>query len=186
VVGVIESKLDAIKAAMATGDIPQNVNFAIHSAIVTSFLDSYTINYETAESGADKPVAEIVAAALPAVVVIECTREEKIAAPALPPRPNTPPEEANSPTSKRSASLCGRPVEYTIERAERGAAFLGVWSGNWNNAGHLCGALIVEKVQSDGTVEIIYVYVRISREADWYGTASDRRLDQRWQAFIPG
>ena len=42
VVGVVELKLDAIKAAIVTGDIPQNVNFAIHSSILTSLLDSCT------------------------------------------------------------------------------------------------------------------------------------------------
>jgi Trypsin-like peptidase domain len=159
VVGVVESKLDAIKAAMVTGDIPQNVNFAIHSTIVTSLLDSYAINYDTDASGPDKPIAEIVAAALPAVVVIECTREEKLATPALPPKP--PPSatpEPSTPTSLRNASLCGRTVDYAVDPNDSRSGFLGVWSGNWNNSGRLCGGLIVEKVRSDGTAELIYVY----------------------------
>jgi hypothetical protein len=159
VVGIVESKLDAIKAAMATGDIPQNVNFAVHSSIITSLLDSYTINYEIAPPGTDKPIAEIVAATLPAVVVIECTREEMVSSPALPPKPISPPQqEASTPTSLRSTSLCGRSVDYTIDPTERRSGFLGAWSGNWNNAGQLCGGLIVEKVHSDGTAEVVYIY----------------------------
>ncbi len=40
VVGVVVSKLDALKVASATGDIPQNVNFAIKAGVVRSFLDA--------------------------------------------------------------------------------------------------------------------------------------------------
>jgi hypothetical protein len=72
VVGLVESKLDAIKAAVLTGDIPQNVNFAVQSGIVTSLLDSYALNYDFRSFEKEKPVSEIVAAALPAIVVVEC------------------------------------------------------------------------------------------------------------------
>lgn len=40
VIGVVQSKLDAIRAASITGDIPQNVNFAIRIALATSFLSA--------------------------------------------------------------------------------------------------------------------------------------------------
>jgi S1-C subfamily serine protease len=40
VVGIIQSKLDAIKTASLTGDLPQNVNFAIKSMIALNFLQS--------------------------------------------------------------------------------------------------------------------------------------------------
>src|SRR4051794_27113692 len=116
VVGVVVSKLDAIKAALITGDIPQNVNFAIHSSILTSLMDSYAINYDVAPTELDKPIADIVAAALPAVVVIECTREAKVTTPAsLPKRSFVPNEDASAPTSVRSAVLCGRNIEYDLE-----------------------------------------------------------------------
>ncbi len=38
VIGVVQSKLDAIQAAKATGDIPQNVNFAISLDVLAEFL----------------------------------------------------------------------------------------------------------------------------------------------------
>jgi hypothetical protein len=159
VVGVVESKLDAIKAALVTGDIPQNVNFAIHSSIVTSLLDSYAINYDVAASGPDKPIAEIVATAVQSVVVVECSREEKVATPASPPKLAPPvAQEPNTPTSLQTATLCGRAVDYVVDRSESRSGFLGVWTGHWNNPGELCGGLIVEKVRSDGTADIIYVY----------------------------
>jgi hypothetical protein len=72
VVGVVASKLDAIKAARVTGDIPQNVNFAVHSAIVTSLLGSYSIRYDFGSFEKEKPIAEIVSDALPTIVAIEC------------------------------------------------------------------------------------------------------------------
>ena len=40
VVGVVVGKLDAVKVASVTGDIPQNVNFAIKASVVRSFLDA--------------------------------------------------------------------------------------------------------------------------------------------------
>ena len=46
-VGTIISKLNAVKIVQSTGDLPQNVNFAIESAVVASFLDSKGIMYDT-------------------------------------------------------------------------------------------------------------------------------------------
>ena len=38
VVGVVQAKLDALRSAIATGDIPQNVNFAISLDVLADFL----------------------------------------------------------------------------------------------------------------------------------------------------
>jgi serine protease Do len=43
VIGVVEKKLDAMMVASKTGDIPQNVNFAIQTAIVVNFLATKNI-----------------------------------------------------------------------------------------------------------------------------------------------
>jgi serine protease Do len=67
-VGVVVSKLDAVRAAAITGDIPQNVNFAIQSSIVTSLLDSYSIDYEVGTFEKERPISEIVENAAQAVV----------------------------------------------------------------------------------------------------------------------
>jgi serine protease Do len=48
VVGVVVAKLDALRIASALDDIPQNVNFAIKSAVAKKFLDSQAIRYSTA------------------------------------------------------------------------------------------------------------------------------------------
>ena len=40
VAGVVQSKLNVLKVAIASGDFPQNINFAIKGAILASFLES--------------------------------------------------------------------------------------------------------------------------------------------------
>jgi S1-C subfamily serine protease len=47
-VGVVSSKLNALKIAAQGGDLPQNVNFAIKAAILATFLDSNRITFQTA------------------------------------------------------------------------------------------------------------------------------------------
>ena len=44
VVGVIQSKLNALKVASVTSDLPQNVNFAIKSTVALNFLDANGIS----------------------------------------------------------------------------------------------------------------------------------------------
>jgi len=46
-VGVVTAKLNALKVAMNQGDLPQNVNFAVKTAILATFLDSNRVAYET-------------------------------------------------------------------------------------------------------------------------------------------
>lgn len=43
VVGVVTSKLNALAAIAATGDVPQNINFALRSATLLAFLSSHSI-----------------------------------------------------------------------------------------------------------------------------------------------
>jgi hypothetical protein len=50
VAGIVVSKLDIMKVDKATGDIPQNVNFAINGTVAKAFLDAYGVEYETAVS----------------------------------------------------------------------------------------------------------------------------------------
>jgi uncharacterized protein len=45
VIGIIVSKLDALSVASATGDIPQNVNFAIKASVAAAFLDAQRVEH---------------------------------------------------------------------------------------------------------------------------------------------
>lgn len=47
VVGVVSAKLNAIKMAVQSGDLPQNVNFAIKANALASFLESNKVPFET-------------------------------------------------------------------------------------------------------------------------------------------
>ena len=53
-VGVVVSKLDALKVAEIAKDIPQNVNFAIRAGIATTFLDANGITFKLAEGGSQQ------------------------------------------------------------------------------------------------------------------------------------
>lgn len=53
--GVVVAKLDAIGAAQATGDLPQNVNYAVHAAVVRALLDLNTVPYQIRRKGRPQP-----------------------------------------------------------------------------------------------------------------------------------
>lgn len=72
VVGVITSKLDAVAVAEATGDIPQNINFAIKSLVARSFLDANDVEYALAPSDTLLPPADAAELARRFTVLIAC------------------------------------------------------------------------------------------------------------------
>lgn len=74
VVGVVVAKLDALGVAGVTGDIPQNVNFAVKWSQVTAFLDGAKIPYQTKLSEAILKTPDIAAAARKFSVAIECVK----------------------------------------------------------------------------------------------------------------
>ena len=71
-VGVVVSRLDALRMARATGRVPQNVNFAVSAAAARAFLDSEGAPYETASSNRARAPEEVAAAAKAFTVLIEC------------------------------------------------------------------------------------------------------------------
>jgi S1-C subfamily serine protease len=74
VVGVVVSKLNAVKVAEAIGDIPQNVNFAISLGKLQSFLNANNVPYALDDSRATKTPADIAAEATRYTVLLECLR----------------------------------------------------------------------------------------------------------------
>ena len=72
VVGVVVSKLNALRSAKLTGDIPQNVNFAINVNVLRSFLEAHSVEYKTASSLKLLPTTEVAAKAKGFTVLIEC------------------------------------------------------------------------------------------------------------------
>ena len=72
--GVVVGKLDALKMVKATGDIPQNVNFAIRSATLASFLETNRIPYDVASASTTLPNTQVAEEAEAASVQLECRK----------------------------------------------------------------------------------------------------------------
>lgn len=73
-VGVVIAKLDALRIAKITGDIPQNVNFAIRGLVVQAFMEANDVSFEQARPGEELSVADIGAVAKNATIPILCKR----------------------------------------------------------------------------------------------------------------
>jgi hypothetical protein len=74
VMGVVVSNLNALNVAEATGDVPQNVNFAINANVLSSFLDANGIDYKTSSGGATLSTQEIARRAQAFTVLVECLK----------------------------------------------------------------------------------------------------------------
>ena len=74
VVGVINMKLNALRTAAATGDVPQNVNFAIKASVVRNFLDANSIDYQNAPTARELKPADVADRAKKFTLLIECWR----------------------------------------------------------------------------------------------------------------
>jgi S1-C subfamily serine protease len=72
-VGVVSEKLNALRFAKLTGDIPQNINFAIKTGAVRDFLDNSAVPYVTAESRAELKNSEVAEHARDYTMLIGCT-----------------------------------------------------------------------------------------------------------------
>ena len=72
VVDVVTAKTDAIKMAKHTGNIPQNVNFALKASLVRDMLEVKDIDYETASSKKELKTVDIFDRAKKFTVLVEC------------------------------------------------------------------------------------------------------------------
>ena len=77
VVGVVAAKINAIKFAKATGDLPENINFAIKTGAVRDFLDNSAVAYQTAEPKSELKTADIARKARAYTMLISCTATAK-------------------------------------------------------------------------------------------------------------
>lgn len=73
-VGVVIAKLDALRLAKISGDIPQNVNFAIRGRVVQAFIEANDVFFEQARPGEEISVADIGDVAKKATIPILCRR----------------------------------------------------------------------------------------------------------------
>ena len=111
VIGVVTAKLDALSVAKFTGDIPQNVNFAVKLESLKRFLDAHQVRYDTVLSGPSLPPADVAQAAKAASVRIQCTSSDTRAADGAPVRASPGNEPAAPlPVPAPGAGAPGRPM----------------------------------------------------------------------------
>jgi len=82
VVGVVQSKLDAVRAAALTGDMPQNVNFAVALDVLADFLEMNQVPFRSSPRGASLDTAQVARMAQQFTYRVEC--EGAAASPAPP------------------------------------------------------------------------------------------------------
>jgi S1-C subfamily serine protease len=73
VVGIVAAKLNALKFARATGNIPENINFAIKTGMLRDFLDNSVVAYQTSAAKSDLKTADIAHNARAYTLLISCT-----------------------------------------------------------------------------------------------------------------
>lgn len=75
--GVVVAKLDALKMMKVTGQLPENINFAIKTGALRDFLDNSVVAYETAEPKGELKTPDIAGAARAYTLLITCTGTEE-------------------------------------------------------------------------------------------------------------
>jgi len=69
--------LNALKFAKATGEIPENINFAIKTGALRDFLDNSVVPYQTSDTKTDLKTADITRNARAFTLLIFCKAEKK-------------------------------------------------------------------------------------------------------------
>ena len=72
VIGVVQSKLDAVRAAALTGDMPQNVNFAVALDVLADFLEMNQVPFRSSPRGASLDTAQVARMAQQFTYRVEC------------------------------------------------------------------------------------------------------------------
>jgi len=75
VIGVVVAKLDALKLAQRTGDLPQNVNFAIRGDTVRGFLEAHKVDFKVSDDSDKLESTEIASRGAAVTVRVRCIRE---------------------------------------------------------------------------------------------------------------
>ena len=84
VIGVVVSKLNALKFAQRTGDLAQNINFAIRGDVVRSFLESNNVKFASSSASVKLENTEIASRGAAVTVLVRCVRDPSPATPTQP------------------------------------------------------------------------------------------------------
>jgi TPR repeat protein len=132
-IGIVTAKLDAMRVAKFTGDIPQNVNFALKAEVARTFLDSKGVAYQKASSDQQVSPSDVGDIARPFTIHIRCeqTRSPPTVASVAPAEHSKPPSSENPLPPPNSPSL---PVGSADELFKKGEAALA--TNNFTDAMH--------------------------------------------------
>ena len=72
VVGVVVAKLDALVVAKMSGDVPQNVNFAVRGELAKTFLSRNMVDFDIQMSSNLIQSSDLAETASTYTVLIEC------------------------------------------------------------------------------------------------------------------
>jgi S1-C subfamily serine protease len=74
VIGIVVAKLDALRVAQITGDVPQNVNFAVHWSEIRALLDEQGVRYKKLPSQQAIDTRAIARIGAGISVTLDCTQ----------------------------------------------------------------------------------------------------------------
>ncbi|MEP6838322.1 MAG: trypsin-like peptidase domain-containing protein [Bradyrhizobium sp.] len=77
VVGVVAAKLNGLKFVKATGNIPENINFAIKTGALRDFLDNSVVPYQISDAKTELKTADIARNARAFTFLISCKAKAK-------------------------------------------------------------------------------------------------------------
>lgn len=85
VIGVVQAKLDALSAAIATGDIPQNVNFAVSLEVLADFLAKNRVQFRDGTISAPLDTSRVAELAQSFTYRVECQgrSQQAVASPSI-------------------------------------------------------------------------------------------------------
>jgi TonB family protein len=90
VIGVVQGKLDALRAVRATGDIPQNVNFAVSLDVLADFLAKNSVTFKAVNRQPAIETTQVAEMAQTFTYKISCTAPSRTATAPRPPAPAAP------------------------------------------------------------------------------------------------
>jgi len=74
VIGVVVSKLDALKLAEKLGDLAQNVNFAVRGDTVRAFLEAQRVEFSVSDNATKLENTELARRGTEVTVRVRCLR----------------------------------------------------------------------------------------------------------------
>jgi S1-C subfamily serine protease len=120
VVGVIQGKLNSIAVARVTGDIPQNINFAVKGEIAQIFMRANDVSFSLADNAKKLTTEEIAAKGRQIAVFVSCEGDAGAARPGTatpaPPPARATVESSPPPVVSRSAPTT-TPAAPEVKRA---------------------------------------------------------------------